>query len=141
MERRRESLLTGPSLRPDTPSYRPVLQWLVERAAPDLIPTAAARTRRNTDLQPELQTDLERNMTGELADLTARYESARSDLESRLAQARAEASPVRHAMLFGTGSALETAMAEARSPQGCAGACGRCAHGARSAQRGCVAAR
>jgi len=103
---------------PDMDSYRPILQWLVERAVPDFVPTAAARTRQHIDTQPELQTDRERALTGELAELTAGYELAKSELEAQLALARTVASPVRDAMLFGTGHALETAVARVLSDAG-----------------------
>jgi hypothetical protein len=103
---------------PDMPSYKPILQWLVERAVPDLIPTAAARTRRNVDLQPELQTARERQLTEDIAALTAQYEETKADLEQQLAQERADASPVRDAMLFGTGSALESAVARVLADAG-----------------------
>lgn len=103
---------------PDMPSYEPILRWLVERAVPDLIPTAAARTRRHIDLQPNLQTARERELTDELAALTERYETAKADLEDQLAQARAAASSVRDVMLFGTGPALEAAVARVLTDAG-----------------------
>ena len=103
---------------PDMPSYRPILQWLVERAVPDLIPTAAARSRRYSDLQPELQTDRERQLSDELNLLTEQYETTRADLEGQLAQARSEAAPVRDGMLFGTGQALEAVVAQVLTDAG-----------------------
>lgn len=103
---------------PDMPSYEPILRWLVERAVPDLIPTAAARTRRHVDLQPDLQTARERELTDELATLTEWYETTKADLEGRLDQERAAASPVRDAMLFGTGPDLETAVARVLTDAG-----------------------
>lgn len=103
---------------PDMPSYRPILQWLVERAVPDLVPTAAARARRYTDLQPELQTDRERRLSDELILLTEQYEIAKADLEGQLARARSGAAPVRDGMLFGTGQALEAAIAQVLTDAG-----------------------
>lgn len=103
---------------PDLPSYEPILRWLVERAVPDLIPTAAARTRGHVDLQPELQTTRERELSDELTALTERYETAKADLEDRLAQEHAAASPVRDAMLFGTGPTLETVAARVLTDAG-----------------------
>ena len=103
---------------PDLPSYRPILQWLTDRAIPDLVPSAAARMRRYADALPALQTDLERNLTSELAVLTEQYEKTKTDLEHQLAAARTEASLVRDPLLFGTGTPLEEAVARVLSAAG-----------------------
>jgi hypothetical protein len=103
---------------PDLDSYRPILAWLVERAVPDLVPAAAARTRGHLDLDPLLQSDRESTLTGRLTELTAQYEAAKADLEAQLADARAEASPVRDALLYGTGPVLESAVARVLADAG-----------------------
>lgn len=103
---------------PALPSYRPILQWLAERAVPDLIPTAAARLRKYADAQPSLQTDLERTVTSELTTLTEQYEKTKADLEHQLDEARAAARQVRDPILFGTGTPLEDAVARVLTDAG-----------------------
>lgn len=95
---------------PEIPSYRPILQWLADRAVPDLIPTAAARGRRYVAHQADLQTFQERALSVELDELVADYERVRSELSARLNHERAAATAVRDPLLFGTSAALELAV-------------------------------
>ncbi|WP_454859648.1 hypothetical protein [Promicromonospora soli] len=95
---------------PSLPSYRPILQWLVERAVPDLVPSAAARTRRYVAEQPDLQSSREREITAQVASLTARYEKEKADLQQQLVQEQAAVTVVRDPLLFRTGDALEEAV-------------------------------
>lgn len=92
---------------PGLPSYRPILQWLVERAVPDLIPSAATRTRRYMAEQPELQNIREREIIERLTSLTVRYEMEKAELQKQLVHERAAITVVRDPLLFGTGDALE----------------------------------
>ncbi|CAM3539134.1 hypothetical protein GCM10007368_30450 [Isoptericola cucumis] len=96
---------------PALPSYLPILQWLTERAVPDLVPTAAARLRKYVDAKPCLQTELERELTSRIAIIMEQYGKEKLDLEQQLDAARRAARLVRDPLLFGMGEALEDAVA------------------------------
>ncbi|WP_139224517.1 hypothetical protein [Cellulomonas marina] len=96
---------------PALPSYRPVLQWLAERAIPELVPNAARRSRRYVAEVPELQTTQEQRLVQQLDDLARNYEQERARLTTELAAERDRAEQVREPLLFGTGADLEAAVA------------------------------
>jgi hypothetical protein len=96
---------------PRLPSYEPILRWLTERAVPNLIPTAAARTRAYIADQPNLHSTREHDLTEQLADLDTAYEKKKTELQQALADERAVVTPVRDGLLFGSGTVLENAVA------------------------------
>ncbi|WP_419707938.1 hypothetical protein [Promicromonospora sp. NFX87] len=97
---------------PRLQTYDPILQWLTDRAVPDLIPTAAARTRSYIADQPELQSSRERDLTDQITTLTDRYEQAKDELQQALAAERIAVSAVRDPLLFGSGAELDKAVAK-----------------------------
>lgn len=96
---------------PDATDPSTVLDWLTTRCLPEYVPRALRRARSPAAISAGLQTTAEISARAALAELDARYDSERRALQERLDAATARADPVRHGLLFGTGSELEKAVA------------------------------
>lgn len=103
---------------PALTSYRPVLQWLAERAIPELLPGAARRSHRYVAEVPELQTTQEQGLVRRMDELARGYEEERARLGAELSKERDRAEQVREPLLFGTGADLEAAVARVLSDAG-----------------------
>lgn len=96
---------------PDSVDWNQVLDWLVQRGLPEHVPAALRRVRSRRYLDPALETPAETQARSSLEELERRYLEDKARLEDELAQARQEAEPVRAALLYGSGSELEDAVA------------------------------
>lgn len=103
---------------PFMPAWRPVLEWLMQQAIPEFIPTAARRVRSSLAVEPELQTPAEADARGQLAQLESDYEAQRTRLETELTEAQRRADDVRDPLLFGSGTPLVTAVARVLADAG-----------------------
>jgi hypothetical protein len=83
-----------------------LLQWLLEQALPEYVPAAMRRARRLLADDQALMTRRERNARAALLEHDTDYATRRSELEHNLEEARAAASEVRDALLYGTGKQL-----------------------------------
>jgi hypothetical protein len=91
---------------PDT-----VLAWLVSQALPEYVPGALRRVRSPRLTSPGLQTTAETAARTALDDLKTRYATDLERLQSELSAVTAAAEPIRYDLLYGTGKALEKAVA------------------------------
>lgn len=96
---------------PSLPDYEPLLKWLVERAIPDLVPTAAARSRRYVAELPAFQSLREIELIEQSAALKSQHEAEAATLADVLQAERLAVAQVRDPLLFGTGATLEGAIA------------------------------
>ena len=96
---------------PDACDWHSILDWLVQRALPQHVPGALRRSRSPLALDPRLQTPAEAAARRGLGELDATFVEQRHELESQLAQATADAEPIRNGLLYGTGADLENAVA------------------------------
>jgi hypothetical protein len=103
---------------PAMESWKPVLDWLVTKALPEFVPSAARRSRSNIADDPALQTADEAAVVGELARLEREYEERRAGLGNDLVNAQAKASAVRDPLLFGGGAELVGAVARVLTDAG-----------------------
>lgn len=103
---------------PHVCDWHSILDWLVQRALPRYVPGALRRARSPLALDPALQTPAEARAHGALAELEITYVKRRRELEERLAEARAEAEPMRNGLLYGTGSELQNAVASVLAAAG-----------------------
>lgn len=99
-------------LAPDGTDWNTLLDWLVHHAIPAHIPGAATRFRLASAVDPSLETDAERRARAALLDMQRRHAEERTHLENALAQAKTVADAMREGLLYGTGDALVTAVAE-----------------------------
>jgi hypothetical protein len=113
-----ESRLQRWYLIPDVVDWHSILDWLLQRALPELVPGALRRARSALTLDPDLQTPEEVAARSALDELDARYSRERHRLEGRLGEAKARADPMRDGLLYGTGADLENAVASALEAAG-----------------------
>lgn len=97
---------------PDGTPIDTVLSWLAERGLPALVPGAVRRSLDPVLIRADFATSQETRLRADLADRTRRFEEQTAALQQRLTDEHARADPVRHALLFGTGSQLEEAVAQ-----------------------------
>lgn len=97
---------------PDGTDWNVVVDWLVQRALPTHVPAALPRVRSAHGIDPALETAAETEARTALADLDQRYAADKARLEGELQQAREIAEPMRNALLYGTGTELENAVAD-----------------------------
>jgi hypothetical protein len=95
---------------PGLSSWKSVLDWLSRYAIPEYVPTAKRRIHTRIGEEPELQTEKEQGVLSELARLEAEYSTRRSRIVQAVADAQAEAEPLRHDLLFGSGDTLKDAV-------------------------------
>lgn len=103
---------------PDGTDWDTLLDWLMKRALPALVPTALRRVRSAHFEDPELQTRDERSARLRLVELERAYARDRDKLKAEFDLARARAETVRDHLLFGSGSALATAVASVLQDSG-----------------------
>ena len=96
---------------PFMPTWAPVLEWLMQQAIPEFIPTAARRIRSSLAAEPAFQTSGEAAARGQLARLEADYLARRAGFEAELSEAQRQADVVRDPLLFGSGTPLVAAVA------------------------------
>ncbi|MFB7091592.1 hypothetical protein [Streptomyces sp. NPDC056296] len=96
---------------PDGVDWNQMVDWLVQRALPEHVPAALRRVRSRHPVDPALETPAETQARSSLEELERRYLEDKARLEGELDQARQEAEPVRAALLYGSGSELEDAVA------------------------------
>jgi hypothetical protein len=97
---------------PDGTDWDVVVDWLVQRALPTHVPAALPRVRSAHGIDPALETAAEAEVRTALASLEQRYADDKARFEGELQAARKIAEPMRNALLYGTGSELEKAVAE-----------------------------
>jgi hypothetical protein len=96
---------------PGESSWNVLLDWLVKQALAEHVPGALRRARSPLALDPALQSVDETKARQALAELEDEYDRDRRRLQSELAQAAADAEPIRDGLLYGTGDTLEDAVA------------------------------
>jgi len=96
---------------PDATDPNIVLDWLGSQALPEHVPGALRRVQSPHALHPSLQTPAEEQARRELAELDANYARDRERLEIELRHAVEATEPVRHGLMYGTGSELVDAVA------------------------------
>lgn len=96
---------------PDATDADVVLDWLISQALPEHVPGALRRVRARQAVISTLQTPGEDAARGELAALEATFERERERLSDELRRATEAAEPIRHGLLYGTGSELVDAVA------------------------------
>jgi hypothetical protein len=97
-------------LLPFLPSWVPVLDWLVQQAIPEFVPSAARRIRSSLAAEPTLQTAAEAAAHAQLAQLDAEYQARRAELAARVEDAARRADEVRDPLLYGSGTPLVAAV-------------------------------
>ncbi|ORT49034.1 hypothetical protein KBI5_14765 [Frankia sp. KB5] len=95
---------------PDGIDWNTVLDWLMQHALPQFAPTALRRARSPRFADPDLQTRDELVARQELADLEAHYAEEKLRLKQQLLAAQAQAEPLRHGLLYGSGTPLVNAV-------------------------------
>lgn len=95
---------------PDGVDWNIVLDWLIQQAVPQFAPTALRRVRSPHFLDPATQSVDELAAQQELDDLAARYSEDKLRIEQRLRAAREQAEPLRHGLLYGSGTSLVEAV-------------------------------
>lgn len=103
---------------PDATDVDTILGWLGSQALPELVPSALRRARSAQSVISTLQTPAEESARRALAELEAMYEQERQRLESDLREATIAAEPIRHGLLYGTGTELVTTVASVFSAAG-----------------------
>jgi hypothetical protein len=103
---------------PDATDWEGILDWLGQHALPLHVPNAMRRARSRQVLDPTLQTQAEVSARRALDELDAEYAAERLRLEGELEQASTTAEPMRDGLLYGTGAALENAVASVLSAAG-----------------------
>jgi hypothetical protein len=102
---------------PDGTDPNLILDWLGSQALPEHVPGALRRVRSPQAVHPSLQTPAEEQGRRELAELDANYARDHERLESELRDAVEAAEPVRHGLIYGTGSELvERSQPSSRPP-------------------------
>jgi hypothetical protein len=96
---------------PDRTDWDMLLDWLIKRALPAMVPTALRRLRSAHFEDPELQTKDERAARASLEGLDRAYQRDRDELQGILDAASARAESVRDDLLYGSGPALSAAVA------------------------------
>lgn len=96
---------------PDATDSNLVLDWLGSQALAEHVPGALRRVRSPQAVHPSLQTPAEDQASRELAELDANFARDRERLETELRHAVEAAEPVRHGLIYGTGSELVDAVA------------------------------
>ncbi|MFF7127269.1 hypothetical protein [Streptomyces sp. NPDC008240] len=96
---------------PDGGDWNQVVDWLVQRALLEHVPAALRRVRSRHHVDPALETTAETQARGALEELERRYLEDKTRLEDDLERARQEAEPMRSALLYGSSSELEAAVA------------------------------
>jgi hypothetical protein len=95
---------------PFLPSYVPLLEWLVEQAVPEFVPTAARRVRRSLSSESQLLTTAEGEARDGLREFQSEVERRRLALQSRVERATADADAVRDPLLYASGAPLVAAV-------------------------------
>jgi hypothetical protein len=90
-----------------------ILRWLMRVALPAWAPQSLRSARRSATVDEELLTPAERSLRAELAEVEAQYASKRDTLEAELNRVTEEADLVRAGLLYGRGTELEDAVAQA----------------------------
>jgi hypothetical protein len=103
---------------PDGTDWDNILDWLIQRALPEYVPTALRRARSPHFADPDLQTTGEQAARQALEDLGARYAEERLPLEQALREAKTRAEPVRYGLLYGSGDELVHAVAQVLADAG-----------------------
>lgn len=96
---------------PAESSWDVLLDWLLKQALAEHVPEALRRARSPLALDPALWSVAETKARQALVALEAEYERERRRLEGDLAQATADAGPIRDGLLYGTADVLEDAVA------------------------------
>lgn len=100
---------------PFMPTYRSILEWLVDQAVPEYVPSAARRVRGSLTGWPELQTAKEAFATHDLTQFEAEVERRGTELREALAVASREADEVRDPLLYGSDAVLVRAVSRVLS--------------------------
>lgn len=90
-----------------------LLRWLMQHALPAWAPDALRAAGRSTTVDEELQTPTERSLRAELAELETTYARRREAIDTELTRATEKADSVRAGLLYGRGTELEDAVAQA----------------------------
>lgn len=96
---------------PWLPSWKIVLDWLVQHAIPEFVPSAVRRVHTNLGEDPALQTEAEKSALAARVELDEQYRLQSEQLDQRLREARAAADEVRFNLLYGRATPLENAVA------------------------------
>jgi hypothetical protein len=96
---------------PGGSSWDVLLDWLVKQALAEHVPGALRRARSRLALDPALQSADEANARRALERLEDEFDGERHRLQNELAQATADAEPIRDGLLYGTADTLEDAVA------------------------------
>lgn len=91
-------------------SWKTVLDWLVQQAIPEFVPSAVRRVHANIGADPALQTIAEMSALSARAELDEQYRANSEQLEQALREARSEADEVRFNLLYGRATPLENAV-------------------------------
>ncbi|MUL78921.1 hypothetical protein [Mycolicibacterium sp. CBMA 226] len=91
-------------------SWKTVLEWLSRNAIPEYVPSAKRRIHARIGEEPQLQTHREQTALSELAQLEEEYAARKARLVREVADAHAEADPLRHDLLFGSSDTLKNAV-------------------------------
>lgn len=104
---------------PWLPSWKPLLEWLGGQAIPEFIPGAARRIHATLGDEPRLQTAAERSTRSALTAREHDYRTRQANLAQQLAHARQAADGVRHDMLLGSSTVLESSVSRVLTHAGC----------------------
>ncbi|MUL48452.1 hypothetical protein FZI85_27285 [Mycobacterium sp. CBMA293] len=91
-------------------SWKTVLEWLSRNAIPEYVPSAKRRIHARIGEEPRLQTHREQTALSEVAQLEEEYAARKGRLVQEVADAQAEADPLRHDLLFGSSDTLKDAV-------------------------------
>lgn len=103
---------------PFMPSYVPLLEWLIEQAVPEFVPTAARRLRGSLAGESLFQTAAEAEARRALREFEADASRRREELQARVNESVARAEEVRDPLLYGSGSTLVWAVTRVLSDAG-----------------------
>ncbi|WP_396913900.1 hypothetical protein [Mycolicibacterium sp.] len=96
---------------PWMPSWRTVMDWLVQHAIPEFVPSAVRRVHANLGEDPALQTEAEKSALAARDELDEQYRIQSAQLEQILRDARTAADEMRFNLLYGRSTSLESAVA------------------------------
>ncbi|MEU1548965.1 hypothetical protein [Nocardia sp. NPDC005745] len=91
---------------PDAIDWNSLLDWLIQRAIPQYAPEAARRIPRAAAVDPTWQTSDEIAAHEAVTAMAIRHDEERTLLHNELDRAKANAAPIRDALLYGVGDAL-----------------------------------
>ncbi|QCX74662.1 hypothetical protein C9F11_04795 [Streptomyces sp. YIM 121038] len=96
---------------PDAVDWNTVVDWIVQRALPELVPAALRRVRSRHSIDADLETPAETQARVALDELERRYLDDKARFQADVERARQAAEPVRSGLLYASGSELVDAVA------------------------------